>query len=553
MYTYHNQKIICQICGHVSSSNSGLGSHIKQKHHISTKEYYDKYFKQDNEGTCLICGKETLFLSFTKGYCKCCSGKCKYLNPERNNKIKQTKQERYGDPHYHNVEKMSQTCKNRSSEITTEIYKRVVQNRNQKEINKNISNTWKSKSKDEIINIRNKQKETNKERYNDEFYHNKEQAKQTMLDKYGENNWGNREKYRQTCLERYGVDNFYKTEEFQIISKQTKLEKYGNENYTNSEKRSKTKHITHQKRYESLIKNFIIDFKLPIKIIDLSNFQTWKFKCNNCQKEFEITSQTFFNRWEMFGDDHFCTICYPRLRTGSSIQETELRNYIKSVYNDEVSKKGVKKIIGLHELDIWLPKIRLAFEFNGDFWHSILCRDQNYHYWKTNKCEEKNVELIYIYELDWQNKRQLIQEKIKYLFNPTNFNEKYNIVISNNMLSFIETNTIKNFFDYDKNISIEIDNEIVSMLVYKEFEDFKLIDFISKPEYEMIYDQILFNSLNKDKLIISLQSRDWNLNRYKDHWNKLGFQLDKILDEQIYNDGKHTTYNSGFHKFVYLP
>ncbi len=552
MYTHHN-KIICQICGHISPSNSGLGSHIIQKHHISTKEYYDKFIRKDIEGICPICGKPTTFLGLSKGYCKCCSGKCKYLNPERNKKIKETCLIKYGRPNPYNKQKALETIKNRDPEITAEIYKKCVQNRNQEEINRKSSENWKNKSKEEIIEIQNKQRKTKQQKYGDPYYNNKEQIKQTMLDKYGENNWGNREKYRQTCLERYGVDNFYKTEEFQIISKQTKLEKYGNENYLNIEKRIQTRVENNIIKTENKLKDLIFDHQLPIELIDVSNPNSWKFKCNNCQKEFEITSQTFFNRWEMFGDDHFCTICYPRLRTGSSIQETELRNYIKSVYNGEVSKKGVKKIIGLHELDIWLPKIRLAFEFNGDFWHSILCRDQNYHYWKTNKCEEKNVELIYIYELDWQNKRQLIQEKIKYLFNPTNFNEKYNIVISNNMLSFIETNTIKNFFDYDKNISIEIDNEIVSMLVYKEFEDFKLIDFISKPEYEMVYDQILFNSLNKDKPIISLQSRDWNLNRYKDHWNKLGFQLDKILDEQIYNDGKHITYNSGFHKFVYLP
>lgn len=323
MYTYHNQKIICQICGHISSSNSGLGSHIIQKHHISTKEYYDKFIRKDNEGICPICSKPTTFLGLFKGYCKCCSGKCKYLDPERNNKTKQTKLERYGNPYYHNVEKMSQTCKNRSSETTTEIYKRVVKNRNQEEINKNISNTWKNKSKEEIKEIKNKQKETNKERYNDQYYNNSEKTKQTMLDKYGENNWGNREKYRQTCLERYGVDNSWKSKSIQEKIVEIRFKRY-NGYYLDVKKLR----ITKAEIRKNKLKDLIFDHQLPIELIDVSNPNSWKFKCNNCQKEFEITSQTFFNRWEMFGDDHFCTICYPRLRTGSSIQETELRNYI---------------------------------------------------------------------------------------------------------------------------------------------------------------------------------------------------------------------------------
>ena len=46
----------CEICGK-DFINNRIGSHINRIHHISSKDYYDKYYKQQNEGICLNCGK----------------------------------------------------------------------------------------------------------------------------------------------------------------------------------------------------------------------------------------------------------------------------------------------------------------------------------------------------------------------------------------------------------------------------------------------------------------------------------------------------------------
>lgn len=44
----------------------GLSSHIRQKHRITSKEYYDIYFKQENEGICLYVTKKPPFLKLSK-------------------------------------------------------------------------------------------------------------------------------------------------------------------------------------------------------------------------------------------------------------------------------------------------------------------------------------------------------------------------------------------------------------------------------------------------------------------------------------------------------
>jgi hypothetical protein len=43
-------KIICKICNKEYPDNRQLGVHINQMHNISSKDYYDKFVKQSNDG-----------------------------------------------------------------------------------------------------------------------------------------------------------------------------------------------------------------------------------------------------------------------------------------------------------------------------------------------------------------------------------------------------------------------------------------------------------------------------------------------------------------------
>ena len=81
--------MFCKIC---NKEVKNLGLHIAQAHKnkITTKEYYDKYLKQSDEGICPVCGKITSFISFSKGYAECCSIQCSSKNPNRQKKIKET-------------------------------------------------------------------------------------------------------------------------------------------------------------------------------------------------------------------------------------------------------------------------------------------------------------------------------------------------------------------------------------------------------------------------------------------------------------------------------
>lgn len=68
-------KFVCKICGYSCSFNYS-GTHLKKKHGISGKEYYDKYIKKDGEGICKICSNHTSFYTIKMGYKETCSVSC---------------------------------------------------------------------------------------------------------------------------------------------------------------------------------------------------------------------------------------------------------------------------------------------------------------------------------------------------------------------------------------------------------------------------------------------------------------------------------------------
>ena len=68
--------MICKICGKEFKDGRFLSAHLKFEEHIKGQLYYDIYFKKPNEGICIVCGKPTKYINFTKGYTITCSQNC---------------------------------------------------------------------------------------------------------------------------------------------------------------------------------------------------------------------------------------------------------------------------------------------------------------------------------------------------------------------------------------------------------------------------------------------------------------------------------------------
>ena len=108
-----------------------------------------------------------------------------------------------------------------------------------------------------------------------------------------------------------------------------------------------------------------------------------------------------------------CMKCRPR---GSS-PENELADFIEKLGFDVV--RNCRSIIQPLELDVVVPKLKMAFEFNGIFWHSEQAGKKHwYHQQKTQKAKSNGYRLFHVYESDWDNRRSEIQEKIIHMLRP---------------------------------------------------------------------------------------------------------------------------------------
>jgi hypothetical protein len=100
-----------------------------------------------------------------------------------------------------------------------------------------------------------------------------------------------------------------------------------------------------------------------------------------------------------------------------SKEEIELEEFIRSIYKGEI-QTSVKTLLQKREIDIFLPKLNIAIEYNGLYWHSEKGnRLQTYHVDKLNQANQKNIRLIQIFSDEWINKKEIVKSKLKSILN----------------------------------------------------------------------------------------------------------------------------------------
>ncbi|MDR0676612.1 MAG: DUF723 domain-containing protein [Elusimicrobiota bacterium] len=106
----------------------------------------------------------------------------------------------------------------------------------------------------------------------------------------------------------------------------------------------------------------------------------------------------------------------PKCANNNSKAEEEVYNFISSLYSGEIIRRS-KSIINNFELDIYIPEKKLAIEYNGLYWHSENNgKDKRYHLNKLLECEKQKIKLIHIFEDEWENRKEIVSNIIKYNF-----------------------------------------------------------------------------------------------------------------------------------------
>ena len=97
---------------------------------------------------------------------------------------------------------------------------------------------------------------------------------------------------------------------------------------------------------------------------------------------------------------------------GTSKKEQELVEFCRQFFNNLLIKD--RTLIKPYELDIVIPELNLAIEFNGIWYHSIEAGTPlGYHLMKTELCEAQNYRLIHIWEDEWNEETK---ERLKQIF-----------------------------------------------------------------------------------------------------------------------------------------
>lgn len=180
--------------------------------------------------------------------------------------------------------------------------------------------------------------------------------------------------------------------------------------------------------------NFKLNTIKPSEVSEYSNKYVW-FNCIVCSKPYLTT---VCNR--VLDRVVSCEDCRKR---NWSIAEKELVDIIKS-WGITV-KENVPILDGGQSLDLYLPDLNIAIEYNGLYWHSDKVRpNPNYHYSKYKMCENKGIRLIYVWEDDYTFKKDILLSSLK---RKLGVSSESKINARDTVISLIDYNESKEFLE----------------------------------------------------------------------------------------------------------
>ena len=348
-------------------------------------------------------------------------------------------------------------------------------------------------------------------------------------------------KYKSTMIEKYGVDNPSKSKEVIDKIKNTNKIRYGEDNWLkikkNKEQISEKITENHRREREKKIK----DSNIEIEIIDF-NTKEVNILCKKCGNKSQM-SPSFFNK-KISISENPCLICNPLLN-GSSKTEKELLEFLKTIYKDEIISND-RKILGGKEIDIYIPNLNIAFEFEGIYWHSEIFKGKNGNLEKKEKIKEKGIDLFNIWEDNWCYKKEITKSRIRNIFGLSQKiyarNCKIKTISSKDERIFLNENHIQGYVPSKIKLGLFLNDKLVSLMTFGEKRkslgqihkegEYELLRFCNSLNTHVIGGASkLFSRFIKDyspEVVISYQDNSWNTG---DLYKKIGFN--QILNYKI--------------------
>lgn len=495
------------------------------------------------------CNKKVKLQNSTLGYREYCSTKC-ISNSSEIKKIKEQKSiEKFGTK----TPAESQVIKDKMIKTNNERYgsncslqNKEIQKKSKTTLMKNYGVDHPLKSQD-IQEKRMSHFDIGKWRLNFE---------KTMSDRYGVKNALQnieiKNKVKRTNKIRYGVENPNQNKDinlkrldsrdevkYQKNLTTTMLNKYGVKNSMELKEFRDKISLTQRNKEKELNEN-IID-------VDIDN-REFIMICD-CGKEHQFRTSYSLYKNRKYSKLKFCTICFPPYKNNISQLETELLNFVKDNYDGEIILNS-KSIIAPYEIDIYLPELKLAIEFNGVYWHNELIKSNDYHKIKSDMCDNQEIQLIHIYEDDWIYKKNIVKSMILNKLGKTSnriYARKCIIkeINSNESTTFLNNNHIQGSVNSSIKLGLFYNNELVSLMTFGKLR--KSMNSQSKEnEYEMLRfcNKLNTNVIGGASKLFSYFLKNYNpisITSYADRsysngnlYRQLGFKLSHITEPNYY-------------------
>ena len=352
----------------------------------------------------------------------------------------------------------------------------VWMNSQLKEWKSSVSDTWKTKTEDELNLRRQKTIQSCREKYGCDFSQQNEtiknKQKQTWRNKTKDELVHKNNQRIKTTLDRYGVDHVMKSQDIINNTKQRHLKEFGYYHWVQAKIEHKDIYLDDDK-FISFIKS--------------------EYKRNNYKRIKKTNIDNYFNINCIYKLKELKLMKYVQIH--ESKLENEFKklfdnNYIKYIWRNRSIIDGPNGKSHCYELDFYLPDYNIGIEINDITNHNSISLENSYygshyHVYKTNNCKEKNIRLIHIWEWEIKNDYKKICD---WLLNELN-NKKTKIYARNCEVRLVETNDEKNFLNayhlqrYSKSsicLGLYLNNELLEVMSFSKPR------FTKKYEYELL-------------------------------------------------------------------
>lgn len=459
----------CYACGKDYATYKGFCSHVTHHHQILVKEYYDSYVKEENEEICDICGNTLKFVNAEVGYSKDCTHerfKCKICEKELETHDKYVQHiikkhgitpKDYYDKYVNvNAKKICDICglelkfinlsEGYSDNCTHQNFKCEICGRDHLKTSKALL----------MHLIRDHRSVSHREYYNS-YLKKEDEGLCKICDKptkFENFTLGYRDCCCADCTREYNTgyrNNFQTPEAIEKIKK------------TSIKTRNKNLRIFEKDNDLILISN--LNLKYFKRIAEYKNLEVIYYHQNKYVKKSEISLKELRQLDKKFQKE---------AKTYNSKYEAELHEWLKEIYQGEIldNKYGIIKDDTKKQLDFYIPEKNLAIEFNGDFWHSVNTgRDPNYHLNKTKLCQEKGIQLIHIFEYEWNSKKDILKSIISSalgIYKSRIYARDCEVkeVSSKEAKKFLEENHLQEFVASKYRIGLYFKNQLVQLLCF---------------------------------------------------------------------------------------